>query len=438
MSSRTRLGFLLLVGAVVSACAARPTAVLYVANQGSDDVSAYAIDRETGALTPIAGSPFRAGSAPGSIAAAPSGQVVYVVNRFSHDISAYTVGTDGALRPVRGSPFSTEQFPMAGIVAASGRFLHVVSSGAPRTSPDGPGRISTYAIDAKTGALSPVAGSPLAAGSAPGSVAASPSGRFVYVTNLFSRDISAYAADATTGALAALAGSPFPPERTKFEGPKAVHPVTGAELSFPVWSFEVHFTPTAVIVAPSGRFGYVTGSTVVPPVPGALSLQVRPGAPVTGPSAPPGAGGPAPAPAALTPLSSITAYVIDESTGALVRVSGSPWTAGRRPAGMTVDPSSRFAYVVNVESADISAYAIDPVTGALAPVAGSPFPAGTRPTSVAVDPTGRFLYVANSGSNNISAYAIDTTTGGLRPVARSPFRAGSEPISIAATGTTVR
>ncbi len=436
MSPRACLRLALLVGAVVSACAPRPTAVVYVANQGSDDVSAYAIDRATGALTPIAGSPFRAGSAPGSIAAAPSGQVVYVANRFSHDISAYTAGADGALRPVRGSPFSAEQFPMAVTVAASGRFLHVVSNGAPRPSADGPGWISTYAIDAKSGALSRVAGSPLAAGSAPGSVAASPSGMFVYVTNLFSRDISAYAADATTGALSALAGAPFAAERTKFEGPKAVHPVTGAELSFPVSSFEVHFTPTAVVVAPSGRFGYVTGSAIVPPVPGALSVEVRPGGPVTRSSAPPGARGSAPA--ALTPLSSVTAYVIDESTGALVRVSGSPWPAGRRPSGMTVDPSGRFAYVVNVESDDVSAYAIDAVTGALTPVAGSPSRAGTRPASVAVDPSGRFLYVANSGSNNISAYAIDTTTGALRPLARSPFKAGSEPISIAATGTTVR
>lgn len=433
MSPRTSLRLALLVGAVVSGCAPRPTAVVFVANQGSDDVSAYAIDRTTGALRPIAGSPFRAGSAPGSIAAAPSGRAVYVANRFSHDVFAYTVGPDGALKPVPGSPFSTEQFPMA--VAASARFLQVASSGAPRPAAGGPGKISTYAIDAATGALRPVTGSPLATGPAPGAVAASPSGRFVYVTNLSSHDISAYGADEATGGLAALAGSPFPAERSRFEGPTAVDPVTGAELSYPVSSFEVLYTPTAVVVTPSGRFGYVTGYAIVPPVPGALSVVARPGA---DPSGRPGARGPAFTPPSLTALSGVTAYVLDDSSGALARVSGSPWTAGRHPSGIAVDPSSRFAYVPNLESNDVSAYAIDPATGALAPAAGSPFPAGARPAAVAVDPSGRFVYVANSGSNDVSAYAIDATTGALRPVAGSPFRAGSEPISIAATEITGR
>jgi hypothetical protein len=39
----------------------------YVANQFSNDVSAYAIDATTGALTPVPGSPFAAGSFPISV-----------------------------------------------------------------------------------------------------------------------------------------------------------------------------------------------------------------------------------------------------------------------------------------------------------------------------------------------------------------------------------
>ncbi len=40
---------------------------VYTANFGSNDVSAYAIDAGTGALTPLAGSPFAAGSLPVSV-----------------------------------------------------------------------------------------------------------------------------------------------------------------------------------------------------------------------------------------------------------------------------------------------------------------------------------------------------------------------------------
>jgi hypothetical protein len=46
----------------------------YVANAHSNDVSAYKIDITTGALSPVSGSPFAAGSAPFSVAVDPSGK----------------------------------------------------------------------------------------------------------------------------------------------------------------------------------------------------------------------------------------------------------------------------------------------------------------------------------------------------------------------------
>jgi 6-phosphogluconolactonase (cycloisomerase 2 family) len=41
---------------------------VYAANYNSGDISAYAVDAATGALAPVAGSPFAAGSQPHSIA----------------------------------------------------------------------------------------------------------------------------------------------------------------------------------------------------------------------------------------------------------------------------------------------------------------------------------------------------------------------------------
>src|SRR5258708_37081188 len=68
---------------------------------------------------------------------------------------------------------------------------------------------------------------------------------------------------------------------------------------------------------------------------------------------------------------------------------------------------ARFAYVTNDNSRNISAYTINQTTGALTPISGSPFGAGNRPCYVTVHPTGRFLYATNCVSNDVSAYTID-------------------------------
>ncbi len=167
----------------------------------------------------------------------------------------------------------------------------------------------------------------------------------------------------------------------------------------------------------------------------------------------------------------VSAYTIDGTTGALTPVPGSPFPAGGIARSVTVDPTGRFAYVVNGFAAGtVSAFAIDQSTGALTPVVGSPFPAGWGPTSVTtsvtVDPTGQFAYVANCasacgafgpgnvsaytidgtayvancasacgafGPGNVSAYTIDGTTGALTPVNGSPFPAGEGPFSVTTT-----
>ena len=71
-----------------------------------------------------------------------------------------------------------------------------------------------------------------------------------------------------------------------------------------------------------------------------------------------------------------------------------------------------FAYVLNALSANISAYSINETTGALTEIPGSPFSAGDFPEAIAITPSGRFAYVANFNSGNIMAYSIDATTGG--------------------------
>jgi 6-phosphogluconolactonase (cycloisomerase 2 family) len=61
-----------------------------VANDGSDNVSAYTIDATTGALNSI-GAAVAAGNAPYSVTVDPSGRFAYVANAGSGNVSAYTI-----------------------------------------------------------------------------------------------------------------------------------------------------------------------------------------------------------------------------------------------------------------------------------------------------------------------------------------------------------
>jgi 6-phosphogluconolactonase len=85
----------------------------YVTNLDDNTVSGYSIDHKTGALTPLPGSPFGAGTDPNSIAIAPSAQFAYVTNSLDNTVSAYTIDCDGYLAPIAGSPFPTGALPFA-------------------------------------------------------------------------------------------------------------------------------------------------------------------------------------------------------------------------------------------------------------------------------------------------------------------------------------
>src|SRR5215510_2985266 len=67
--------------------------------------------------------------------------------------------------------------------------------------------VSGYTINATTGTLTPIPGSPFAAGAAPSSLAVDPTGKFTYVANQFSNDVSGYTINATTGTLTPIPGS---------------------------------------------------------------------------------------------------------------------------------------------------------------------------------------------------------------------------------------
>jgi 6-phosphogluconolactonase len=116
---------------IVVTCTTNPPRFVYVTNGGSNNVSAYAVDAASGALTAIAGSPFATGNLPVAIAVDPTGTYVFVANQTDSTVSAFTVDRmSGALTAVSGSPFPTEPAPTSVAIDTSRSQVYVTSGNA--------------------------------------------------------------------------------------------------------------------------------------------------------------------------------------------------------------------------------------------------------------------------------------------------------------------
>ena len=72
------------------------TGVLFVATQGDSSVSTFSIDLTKGLLT-ASGTAVATGSVPSAMLLAPSGTALFIANSGTNDISAYSVKSDGSL-----------------------------------------------------------------------------------------------------------------------------------------------------------------------------------------------------------------------------------------------------------------------------------------------------------------------------------------------------
>lgn len=272
------------------------------------------------------------------------GRFGYVVYTGSNNVVGFAIdAASGALSAIPGTPFAIIADSLA--VVPSAGFAYTSSMG--------------FRIDADTGALIELAG-----GGPNGTpVAVDPNGRFVY----------ALSQGAVTG-----------PCCPQLPGPGAVAAFgvnldTGALTEVPGSPFVVGIGPQSFAFDPHGKFVYVANG-------GSIHL---------------GSGS-----------SSISAFALDPATGALTPVAGSPFPYGgaAEDNSVVIEPSGTFAYVAG----GISPYEIDPTTGVLAPVDGAVAAAGSASTFV-FDPSGTFAY-APCGSGTCG-YSLDAVTGVLNPLA---------------------
>jgi DNA-binding beta-propeller fold protein YncE len=287
--------------------------------------------------------------------------------------------------------------------------------------------VSIYTVNAVTGELGNVGTA--ATGSGPYSVTVDPSGKFAYVANAYSNDISAFTISATSGSLTQIICS------------GGVTVCNGS-------NFLAGSSPYYVTVDTTGQFAYAanSGSNNV----SAYKIDRTTGA-LTAVSASPFAAGFSPYSVSIEPLgkfafvvndgvggsSSLSAYTINATTGALTEVdqngvaAGKAINAGNYPYDIAIDPTGKYAYVTNSSDANVSAYNINSVTSALSVITGSPFSTGLAsfPYAVTVDPSGRYVYVANYNSSSVAQFTI-VSDGTLTPMTPATVAAGTNPLAI--------
>ena len=313
-------------------------------------VYAYAINRYTGALTAVAGSPFEAGSIPTSLTFDASGNYLYVsgysgpIAPITTVISAYSVNGSGALTPLAQYTVLSQDLQSSELstVAAAGNHLYVAGYYADS--------ITVFTIGPAGELSQDVPGSPFATDTGPYSMVADPSGSVLYTAN----DRKPMKTEATPGSISAF----------------TIDPSTGALRSVP-------------------------GNPQPIPAHGALSIDAM-------------------GEFLLVPeTSGVSVYSINTATGALSAVAGSPFSAGRGPSVVSVDPTGRFVYVVNDGSANVSEFVLES-TGALTPLSGSPVPVGNNPGYMAI--------VGRCAPHSRAAGACNGAEGTMRRTTRAPPR----------------
>ncbi len=110
-----------------------------------------------GALTEVVGSPYTAGTGPTGVLVDSAGSYVYVANKGSNNISAFTLtAASGKLTAISGSPYSSGgQLPIAMFEDNSKKYVGVINSGSNGTT--GNSDLQLYKFDTTTdGKLDPV------------------------------------------------------------------------------------------------------------------------------------------------------------------------------------------------------------------------------------------------------------------------------------------
>lgn len=334
---------------------------VHVVNEGSDDVHAFRVNAETGALT-LTGQAFT-DDAPTSIAIDARSRFALIVATGARTVQRFGIApTNGALT-LPGPSVLVPGTPVHVAIEPSGRFAYVVTRDVLAI---GDGSILTFSLSSTTDDLTLV--DQRAAGASSCAVAVEPTGEFVYVANAGngtpgSANIATFRINPTSGVptvvgtpvpAPGIAGLAFHPDGRSVYGVLrsadalaryAIDRASGVLSVIPPAAGS-GFEPSSLAVDPRGRFVWAayTGNAA------AGEIDVLP-------------------------------VLADMSLGAAIQEI----VDGNDPMMLGVENSGRFLYAANRGSHDISVLAIDPASGLLD--ARTPALAGTSPTAIVASGT---------------------------------------------------
>lgn len=280
---------------------------LYSAHADLDQVSAYAIDKANGHLTPLNKQPC-GGKNPVYVTVDPSGRFLIAANYTGGSVGVVAIKNDGSLGALsdvvalKGEPGPNRKeqassHPHDAPFDPAGRFIAVPDKGFDR--------IFVFRLDTGTGKLVPNNPPfvPTRAGAGPRHIAFHPNLPFAYVINELGATVVTYRYDPESAVLLPVQVIPSTP--ADFTGND-----TGAEIA----------------VDASGNFVYVSNRG----------------------------------------HNSIGIFAVDPDSGTLVPVGWEP-TQGKTPRFFTFDPSGNLLYVGNLGSDTVVTFRVDRTHGTLTP-----------------------------------------------------------------------
>ncbi len=236
--------------------------------------------------------------------------------------------------------------------------------------------------------------------------------QFLYVP-MGNSTLQAFTINHTGGALTPIAGTPFPAPGadSAISDPKGRFLFVGDEFAGQIAVFQIDQTTGALTTTGTFQsFNMVSADSLAVDGNGKF-LYVGQGS--------------------TTPLIPIVAFSIDQNTGALTEIAGSPFNLG--VATVHADSSGKFLLGVsgvldqpNSATDDhISVFSINSTSGTPTAVAGSPFSTTAAPFEFAIHPSGQFVYTFGEDRTGavaaLEGYQLNTSTGALTALPGSPF-----------------
>lgn len=349
-------------------------------------IDAFKVDNQSGALTPVLGSPFLTSYRnPVSEVVSPDYKNLYVAFRDDNKIVRYAIGSDGKVYP-QDTIDTPGGFPVSVAIDPLGSNLYVVDTYQPNFTDanPGPGALIVYPLEAKTGKLgAPVANGALnyfPLGLKPRGVALLPLPQPPPPGSPYIGAVYATATDPSTN-LGAIYGFSV---------------AAGGALT-PLGIFPAGVAPNSIAIDPAAHFAYVTDGAA----------------------------------------NQLIGYHISSSSQLTPLING-PAHTDVLPAAIAIDPRGKFIYVATATAGTVNAYAIDAGSGTPTQTGGlggysTKGAAGNVPTCIVIEPSiARFVYTPNFLDNTLAAFELEPHGGTLTGVQNMPFNTKPQPTCVAA------